>query len=63
MIAAPKNMALMCRLVQGKEYVSLLPGDSAVLNGVPVQAVAAYNKSKPFHLKAMKWLGYILTIG
>lgn len=25
--------------------------------------MAAYNRFKLFHLKAMKWLGYILTIG
>ena len=62
-IAAPKSMAMFCTLLLQKKPVTLLPGQQTVLAGVPVTAVAAYNKGKPFHMKAMKWLGYLLTIG
>ncbi|MBP0967414.1 MAG: MBL fold metallo-hydrolase [Oscillospiraceae bacterium] len=62
-IAAPKSMALMCRLLLGRTPVTLLPAQTYTLCGIPVETVAAYNRAKPFHLKAMKWLGYILTIG
>ena len=62
-IAAPKSMAPMIRMMLRKKPVSLLPGQRTELAGIPVSTVAAYNKAKPMHLKAMKWLGYILTIG
>lgn len=62
-IAAPKSMAVVCRLRLGRKPVPLLPGETQQLCGVTVEAVAAYNRFKLFHLKAMKWLGYILTIG
>lgn len=62
-IAAPKSMAPMCRLLLQKAPVSLLPAQTYELSGMKVETVAAYNLHKPFHLKAMKWLGYILTIG
>lgn len=62
-IAAPKSMSAMCRLLLGRKPVPLLPGETHLLSGVPVETVAAYNSRKLFHLKAMKWLGYILTIG
>ena len=62
-IAAPKSMAVVCRLRLGRKPVPLLPRETQQLCGVTVEAVAAYNRFKLFHLKAMKWLGYILTIG
>lgn len=62
-IAAPKSMAPLCRLLLGKTPAALLPGQSISLCGIPVRTVAAYNRAKLFHMKAMKWLGYILTIG
>ena len=62
-IAAPKSMTVMCRLLLGRKPVPLLPGETHMLSGIMVETVAAYNRFKPFHLKAMKWLGYILNIG
>ena len=62
-IAAPKSMAAMCSLLLGRKPVSLLPGETHLLSGVTVETVAAYNRCKLFHLKAMKWLGYVLSIG
>ena len=62
-IAAPKSMAGLCRIMLGREIKSLLPGEKYEQGGVKFETVAAYNKSKPFHLKAMKWLGYIINVG
>lgn len=62
-IAAPKSMAPMIALRLRKPFTPLLPDESTVLAGIPVRTVHAYNKAKLNHLKAMKWLGYILTIG
>lgn len=62
-IAAPKRMAAQCRLLLGRKPVPLLPGETHLLCGIPIETVAAYNRRKPFHRKAMKWLGYILTFG
>ena len=62
-IAAPKSMAGLCSLLLGRKAVSLLPAQTCDLGGVTVETVAAYNNKKPFHLKAMKWLGYILNVG
>ena len=62
-IAAPKCMAFMILLTLQKKSVALKPGESTELAGIPVRTVAAYNRIKPNHLKLMKWLGYILTVG
>lgn len=61
-IAAPKSMAMLCRLFLQKEAVALLPEQSVELAGISVRTVPAYNTGKPIHLRSMKWLGYILTI-
>ena len=42
--------------------VYLTPGETAVVKGVPVEAVAAYNVLKPFHPKKNGWLGYVVTL-
>ena len=42
--------------------VFLSPGETAVVCGVPVEAVAAYNVLKPFHPKKNGWLGYVVTV-
>lgn len=62
-IAAPKSMAAMCSLLLGRKPVPLLPGETHLLSGVTVETVAAYNRRKFFHLKAMKWLGYVISVG
>lgn len=40
----------------------LNPGDSAAVQGIAVEAVAAYNIMKPFHPKGKGWLGYVVTV-
>ena len=45
-----------------EQCVYLTPGETAVVKGVPVEAVAAYNVLKPFHPKKNGWLGYVVTL-
>jgi L-ascorbate metabolism protein UlaG (beta-lactamase superfamily) len=39
------------------------PGDSIEVNGIKIEAVAAYNTNKKFHPKEKNWLGFIVTLG
>ena len=41
---------------------ALCAGETAVMQGVSVTAVAAYNQGKKFHPKANGWLGYCVTL-
>lgn len=52
--AAEKNGLTNCTF--------LMPGETAEVCGVPVEAVAAYNPLKPFHPKKNGWLGYVVTV-
>ena len=52
---APKNMQ---KKLAGKNAVLLSHGDTAEIEGIPVEAVAAYNILKPFHPKGCGNLGY-----
>ena len=38
-------------------------GYSAEVEGIPIDAIAAYNLLKPFHPKKSGWLGYVITVG
>jgi len=38
------------------------PGEEALVEGVKIEAVPAYNVGKLFHPKAKKWLGYVVTL-
>lgn len=61
-IAAPESMKFFCKLLPKSETVFLLPGRDYELCGVSIHTVAAYNNRKPMHMKAMKWLGYIIDV-
>lgn len=61
-IACPKAAAGLCKLLTGKNPVTVSPGQSLSLCGVPVETVAAYNKIKPMHAKFLHFVGYVLTI-
>ncbi len=39
------------------------PGDAIEVNGIDIEAVAAYNTNKKFHPKEKNWLGFIVTLG
>ena len=38
------------------------PGDTVTVDGIPLEAVPAYNTNKSFHPKEKNWLGFILTV-
>ena len=38
------------------------PEETVSIGEIQVQAVPAYNRLKPFHLKGSKWLGYVVTM-
>ncbi len=42
--------------------VSVSPGDSITVAGIPVTVVPAYNVNKKYHPKDRGWVGYIITI-
>ncbi len=46
----------------GERTVLLSPGEQKDVEGLKVEAVAAYNKLKPFHTKGKKWLGYVVVM-
>lgn len=41
---------------------TVAPGDRLTVDGVEVEAVAAYNTNKKFHPQANRWVGYIFTV-
>ena len=48
------------------KYVSRImtvkPGVSEEVDGLPFETVPAYNRLKPFHPKSAQWVGYIFTV-
>jgi L-ascorbate metabolism protein UlaG (beta-lactamase superfamily) len=38
------------------------PGDVLTVDDVIIESVPAYNPNKPFHPKANKWMGFIVTL-
>jgi L-ascorbate metabolism protein UlaG (beta-lactamase superfamily) len=44
------------------KVITAKAGDALTVEGLPVEAVAAYNLHKQFHLKAKGWVGYIVTM-
>jgi len=46
----------------GIDAVRAAPGMTLDVKGVQIAAVAAYNKTKSFHPKVNRWVGYILTM-
>lgn len=45
-----------------REIVTIKPGEEKELDGIRIEAVAAYNKMKPFHPRAKEWVGYLITL-
>jgi L-ascorbate metabolism protein UlaG (beta-lactamase superfamily) len=45
------------------EIKGVAPGDKLTVQGVPVEAVAAYNTNKKFHPKADGKVGFVITAG
>lgn len=45
-----------------EKVLSVAPGESITVEGIPVTVVPAYNTNKQFHTKDRGWVGYIVTI-
>lgn len=48
--------------LKGYTVKTLKPGESTNVNGINIEAVAAYNINKQFHTKSNNWVGYIFTL-
>ncbi|MBQ9717237.1 MAG: MBL fold metallo-hydrolase [Clostridia bacterium] len=48
--------------IMDEDVLPLVPGQTAEICGIPVEAVPSYNIGKPMHPKANGWLGYIVTV-
>lgn len=44
------------------ELVVVAPGDETEVEGVPVEAVPAYNVNKNYHPRDEDWVGFVLTL-
>ena len=47
--------------IPAERQVPMTAGEEKTVCGVPVTAVPAYNRLKPFHPKGKGWLGYLVT--
>ncbi|MCH4072230.1 MBL fold metallo-hydrolase [Pseudoramibacter sp.] len=45
-----------------RQVIPLKAGQRVLIDGVSIQAVAAYNLKKQYHPKAKGWLGYLITL-
>lgn len=46
-----------------KDHIrAITPGDVVELDGLRIEAVAAYNTDKSFHKKESRWVGFVITI-
>ena len=45
-----------------RETKGVAPGDKLTVQGIPIEAVAAYNTNKHFHPKADGKVGFIITL-
>ena len=64
-LAAPESMkkkVLSESGIAADKCVFYQPGETHELESVKVETIPAYNKLKPFHPKAKKWQGYIVTM-
>ena len=60
LFVAPASMAKELRALGSVTLMQ--PGESSAVCGIEVEAVAAYNRLKPFHPKRSGWLGYVVTL-
>ena len=45
-----------------KDIITMTPGETKIVGGIPVEAVPSYNTNKPMHPKKNGWLGYVITV-
>ena len=61
-IVAAKECIDQLRNVKAAKIKDVLPGDRLTVQGIQIEAVAAYNTNKDFHPKADRKVGFILTL-
>lgn len=64
LLVAPRRMEATARSLDDSvaRIVTVEPGESYTIDGLPLETVPAYNTLKPFHPKNAGWVGYILTL-
>lgn len=48
--------------ISEERIITVSPGILKEIDSIMIEAVAAYNKLKPFHPKSNKWVGYIISL-
>ncbi len=62
-IVAAKECIDQLKGAGAAEIKGVAPGDRMTVQGVPIEAVAAYNINKKFHPKADRKVGFVITAG
>ena len=62
-IVAAKECVEQLKAVGTAEVKGVAPGEKLTVQGVPVEAVAAYNTNKHFHPKADGKVGFVISAG
>lgn len=62
-IVAAKECIDQLKGAGAAEIRGVAPGDRMTVQGVPIEAVAAYNINKKFHPKADRKVGFVITVG
>lgn len=61
-IVAAKECLDQLKTAGAAEVKGVTPGDRLIVQGVPVEVIAAYNTDKKFHPKADNKVGFVITI-
>ena len=61
-IVAAKECIDQLKNITAAETKGVVPGDRVTVQGIPIEAVAAYNTNKHFHPKADRKVGFIITL-
>lgn len=61
-VVAAKECLEQLKTTGAAEVNGVAPGDRVTIQGLPVEAIAAYNTNKKFHPKADNKVGFVLTI-
>ena len=62
-IVAAKECIEQLKRIGASELKGVGPGDKIAVQGLPVEAIAAYNTNKKFHPKADGKVGFVFTVG
>jgi L-ascorbate metabolism protein UlaG (beta-lactamase superfamily) len=61
-LVAAKECGEQLKNFEEAEIKGVAPGDKVTVQGVPIEAVAAYNTNKHFHPKADGKVGFVITL-